>query len=153
MSDPLKKARSIAYRLLARRARTVKQMRTIFANKKIPADISEQVITELSEAGYLNDVQYIQNYIEYQLVNNFRGPLWLRASLLRAGIDSDLINNLLPVYFPPGREEELATAYLKKIKEKNVLTPQKAVRRLISRGFNAQIAWKAVGNVYKQLEI
>ncbi|NLZ38705.1 MAG: hypothetical protein GX893_03770 [Firmicutes bacterium] len=151
MSDPLKRARSIAYRLLARRARTVKQMRTSLLKKKIPADISEQLIAELQTAGYLNDVQYIQNYVEYQL-SNFRGPLWLRASLLRAGVNAEMIDEILPTYFPPGREEELAMAYLKKIKKKILLTPQKAARRLIYRGFNRQVVWQVVKSLYEKTE-
>lgn len=145
-SDPLKKARGIAFRLLAKRARTVEQIRSSLNKRDIPAAVSEQVMAELLEAGYLNDLCYVQNFLEYQLANNFHGPQWLRSSLLRAGIKSDLIEDILPSYFPPGREEKLAAAYLNKIMGRSDMTPQKAMRRLLGRGFNMQAARRAVTN-------
>lgn len=146
-SDSLKKARGIAYRLLARRARTIKQLHDSLMRKEIPTAVSVQVIDELITAGYLNDLAYTQQYIEYQITNKLHGPLWLRASLLRAGVERELINQALSAVFTPGREEELAEQYLTKICARSDISPHKAIRRLLSRGFTIQAARQAAAKV------
>ncbi|HZK25904.1 MAG TPA: RecX family transcriptional regulator [Oscillospiraceae bacterium] len=146
-SDPLKRARGLAYRLLARRARTVKEIRDNFKRKEIPAEVSTQIIDELLAAGYLNDFAYAQQYIEYHVTNKQHGPLWLRASLQRAGIERELISRALSAVFLPGCEEALAEQYLTKLCARADLSPQKAMRSLLSRGFTTQAARQAAAKV------
>jgi regulatory protein len=146
-NDPIKKARTTAYRLLAKRARTVKQRQDTFQRQKIPVKVSEQVIDELLAAGYLDDSAYAQQFIEYQVTNKQRGPLWLRAALLRAGVERELINQALSAVFNPELEEILAEKYLTKICLKSNVSPQKAMRRLLSRGFSAQTARQVTAKI------
>ncbi|MCR3922983.1 MAG: recombination regulator RecX [Firmicutes bacterium] len=146
-SDPLKKARGIAYRLLGMRARTVQQIRDRLIKKEIPEDITVQVIDELVEAGYVDDLAFARNYIEYRLRGKPYGPYWLRSSLLRTGVARELIDTALSEVFVPGREEELAQLYLSQIYQRSEMPTQKAMRRLLARGFSRQAAFHALRDI------
>lgn len=51
----LKRARSIAFRMLGLRARTCHQVRSALQQKGADEKLAQDVVEELLQAGYLND--------------------------------------------------------------------------------------------------
>ena len=139
----IKKARSIAYRMLAARARTYQQMFTALRQKGATDEIVLQVLTELLEVGYINDRDYAENYIRTKLASKSYGSLYLRAKLEQAGIDRSLANEVVQEMVTPS-EHELARKFVKLLLTRGETLPKKAMNKLINRGFSFTVAHRAV---------
>lgn len=145
-SNSLEKGLAFAYRILARRARTEKQMRDALLHRQFTGEVVEKVVAELKNKGYLNDRQFTRDYIDFRLRGKPYGPLWLRASLLRLGVEREIIEEELQTVFKGDKETELAQLFLAQIKS-TVNSREKAFRRLRSRGFSVSTAQKVLENI------
>lgn len=140
----LKKARSTAYRLLGIRARTRRQLQDALAAKGFCLDIIEEVITEATEAGFVNDNKFAEDYIISRLSRQPRGPRYLLAALLRSGVEYDVAARAVGTALDAEYEQALAARLVGKAVAGGITARDKLLRMLLNRGFTPGVARKAV---------
>ncbi|MDD4170188.1 MAG: regulatory protein RecX [Desulfotomaculaceae bacterium] len=93
MDNEFEKARSYAYRLLALRQRTKKELGLRLRQKGFAPELTGQVLDLLAEYGYIDDRVFASNWVEQRLGK--RGLKGLKQELLGKGISSEIINEAL----------------------------------------------------------
>ncbi|MDA1316692.1 MAG: regulatory protein RecX [bacterium] len=135
-----------AYHYLHFRARTVYEMRTHLTKKtqKYPEALPyiEEVIADLIEQKYLNDTNFIKEFVRSRTNNKPQSKFLLSRELITKGVSQEDIDE----YFNANQldEHELATKALTKITGRwNNLPPLKKKKKiydyLARRGFSFDI--------------
>jgi len=143
--DDLERALQLAYRAVGRRDRTVAELRTFLERKRVEPESIAAAVTELREAGLLDDARYAHRFAEDKRELESWGRERIARELHRRGIAPDLIDAAVA---DRSREAELETALL--LLERRVPPPaddrerDRAWRLLIRRGFEAELAYEAV---------
>ncbi len=106
--EEISKAKSYAYRILARRMYTNKEIRDKLVERGYVDKIIEDVIATLERYGYLNDRTYAQEWIESRMRSKPKGKIALRQELERKGIDRSIIEDALSQAFDQSKESEMA---------------------------------------------
>lgn len=139
-------ALDLAYRHLARRDRTVLEMRRHLEHKRVePAEI-ETALAQLREQGYLDDARYAHRFAEDRRTLDGWGPERIERKLLSAGVDEDLVAQALA-----GRDEagELDAA-LALLRRRFAQPPaddrarERALGLLVRRGYGLELAHEAI---------
>ncbi len=133
-------AKAYLYTMLSRKARTVKEARDRLYEKGYHKDAVEYAITTVSSYGYLNDEQYVENFIENALRN--KGSFRVKRELKDKGIESSLIENATLGIDVETEEEacvRVATKYLKGKSFEDEKTRERLFRHLVSRGYSYEI--------------
>jgi regulatory protein len=87
--------REQAWRFLARRMHSRKELRDkLIAKKHEQIDI-DKIIHELENKKYLNDTSFAQQIISDEINLNKTGPLLIKNKLLKKGVDINIISTLL----------------------------------------------------------
>jgi regulatory protein len=139
------RAVQLGYRALGRRERTVAELRAVLERKCVEPDAIEGAVTELTEAGALDDARYAQRFAEDRRELEHWGSERIARELQRRGVPPELIE---PVVADRGREAELQTALL--VLDQRVPQPRddrerdRAWRMLIRRGYESELAYEAV---------
>ncbi|NLM45462.1 MAG: regulatory protein RecX [Firmicutes bacterium] len=148
MSDcQLKKAREIAYRMLAGKARTEKQVRDRLQQKGIAPEAAEAVIRELLELGYVDDRKFAREYIAWRLEGKPLGPCRMRAALLAAGVERKVADEELAAVFTSGVEDEQADRCLSRLLTGKGRDGRKLLKSLLNRGFSMPAAKRALSRL------
>ncbi len=101
-------ARALSF--LSRRERTEHEVREELEAEGIDNPASMDYIVEtLKRKNLLNDRRFASELIGYRLRHNPAGPALLRRKLSGAGVEAEVIDELLSDAFPPGEEERLAS--------------------------------------------
>lgn len=138
--------------------RTAYQVKTYLKGKGYEEDVIEQVIAQLKEYGYVNDLKYAEMYFEYGFEKG-RGVSRIRRELSEKGVSSEFIDmayeELEEVPDQTEMAMEIADSILRGIDtaeldydEKRKLQA-KIGRRLMSRGFSSDVAYKVIQRVVK----
>lgn len=149
-----KKALHKTLLLLGKRSYTVKQI----AQKLKQAGYSEEVIEAVTsyclDMGYLNDQEYIEQWVSS---HNRIKPIGRRRiihELRLKGIEPGLVTAYLANSFSDEQECELATSLIKKKIGHNLEIDDKVFRKLyqflLRRGFSHNIALKVLSNYYQE---
>jgi len=87
---------SLAIRLLSLRAQSTSELRQKLL-RKFPEEEEgvEEVLHRCQKLGYLNDEQFAQDFLHYQIQRKPQGNLLLRHELRKKGISDDLIEQAL----------------------------------------------------------
>ncbi|MDD3654187.1 MAG: regulatory protein RecX [Desulfotomaculaceae bacterium] len=93
MDTEFEKARSYAYRLLAFRQRTRKELGLRLRQKGFAPELTGQVLDLLAEYGYIDDRVFACNWVEQRLGK--RGLKGLKHELLERGISAKTISEVL----------------------------------------------------------
>lgn len=134
-----------AYTLIARRAYTRAEMARKLREKGKPED-AETVLEQITESGYLNDLDFARNYIQQRSAGRPSGSRLLEMKLRSKGIPIGTIKEALSE-IEPETEEALAQklAEKKATTLKNLEPPirkRKLFQFLLSRGFSFKLAEK-----------
>ena len=85
-------------RYITKKLRSELEIYEYLHKKEIPEDIIKKNIKKLKENGFINDDVFLKCYISDQLNLTNHGPLKIKKSLIKLGIDeslvSDAINNI-----------------------------------------------------------
>lgn len=142
-SSQVEKAKEIAYRYLAFRSRSEKEVSDHLSRKGFSSEEIQEVIEHLRHQQWLDDVQFAQSWIRYRQKVSPRGQSALRWELRKKGVEEEIIEQSLE-NFSAG--EELASAQkmaLKKWQQYQKLplpeAQQKLVRYLQQRGFSGDV--------------
>lgn len=132
----IEQALQIGLRHLTRKMHTVHEIREVLKRKGFPEDIMEEAVALLSRDGYLNDLTYMEAYIEEKRRTSPRGYFALRYELKLRGIPSSLLEELRALYPLEAEIEDvvrLLSLWQRKGEEKGKLW-----RRLRTRGFSEE---------------
>ena len=151
--EEFKRALARAFRFLAARARSQKEIEDRLARYGYPAIVIERVIAKCKNLQYIDDRQFAFQFARSRLAQKPLGPDLLRTELYKHGLGEDLIKEVIAAVFQENTERDLA----QKLAEKRLLRlrdlpEQKARARLISylkrRGFSWEIVREVVDGVY-----
>lgn len=150
--------RSIGY--IALRARSEKEIRDYLLKKSkfFPGIIFEkeieEIIIELKEENFINDLQFVAWWVESRNYFRPKSKILLIQELRQKGVENETIQN----YFENNIQDELAIAttligkYLKKISGLGHKQQfQKVVSHLMRSGFSYQIAKTAFEDFTKKM--
>lgn len=148
---------------LARRMRTVAELKRLLRQKKITGDAEatiETVIARLKEQQYLNDTQYATHYSSIRKDSKF-GKQRVITGLKSRGVHGDVIAKTVGAAYEGTSEEELARGYLAKKRVKPPAKPRRddmaarkqferetarIFRMLVRAGFRAGTVFKVLKN-------
>lgn len=125
------------------------QMRTISEVKKRlqkdtqNVELINKIISELKSNRYLNDKEYVKEYINEKMEFDLVGPRYLKEKLIKKGIHFDLINDALLQYNEFIQYEKIYELVTKELKYKQKKPYQKTYlafkQKLITKGFDLSI--------------
>jgi len=149
--DPLwQKALNRAYRALARRAHSERELRRKLTDDGYPEGIVAAVLDKCRDFEYLNDGQYARQRARDLAVNRLAGDRRIAADLRERGIGEDLVREAIAaVRCEVGELEALDKLVLKKAKgvpPAALDDRQKArlARGLLGKGFSPGMVFKAL---------
>ncbi|MDZ7266646.1 MAG: recombination regulator RecX [candidate division KSB1 bacterium] len=154
--DKLKAALTKAYRLLAQRSRTEKELHDALQKAGFAAEIVAAVLTECRRRHYLDDTGFARSFIQSRLRNRPMGRERLAAELRQKGIAAEIIATALDEVFTDSATLSLASQLAEKQRKKlAALPPRKARQKLADflqrRGFDwetirATPLWRELGD-------
>lgn len=124
---------------LARRARTIAEMRSYLRKKGHPEHEINRVVLRLEEMGYLNDRDYAERLVASSR-SRPRGRVRLTSELLAKGVPREIIDSTLASSFTSGEESEALNRALAKAVSQaggglDAAGRRRVASRLLRRGF------------------
>jgi regulatory protein len=145
-TDPVEKARALAWRALNKRDRTVDEVGGMLLGKRVEPSVADQVVTELIELGYLDDARYAQRFAEDRRTIDAWGAERIERRLLALGVDPALIAAALDAR-GAGEELEAALAVLRRRFARppaDDRSRDRALGLLVRKGYELELAYDAV---------
>jgi regulatory protein len=129
-------------RALAQRDQTAAGLERRLAEEGYPVWISKEAVARLTEAGLLDDTRFAEAYVRTRVRQGF-GRRRIADELAQRGVDPETIAEALASDY--GEDDvDRALALLRGHMPSNRGERERAVRRLVSRGFDLAVALKAV---------
>jgi regulatory protein len=130
-----------AYRLLAFRNRTTRELRDRLQQRGHMTNDIDEVIHQLVNEGYLNDRQFAFDWARYRLQGKPLGRRRLAWEIQRRGIDSELLEEVLDNVYAEFNQVALAEQALRKHLRvagtpRSMIERQKLSRYLLRLGFD-----------------
>lgn len=153
----LESARTAAYRLLARRSRSVSELLFRLKEKGFPEAVVTPLIERLKELKYLDDYAVARQWTRSYAVNKLWGDLKIRSRLLDLGIPAEIIPGALGEV----RKDFTERAAIIRIMEKrfpdrltgsaiSVNEERRLVRQLAAKGFSLPTIFEVLANPVKE---
>lgn len=146
------KARDAAFRLLAVRPRSRKELDTRLRRKGFPRELIDDTLNDFAQQGYQSDEEFARLYAQEKWRRRGWGPNRLKMELAARGIAPDLIEHtiadtvgdadLVSALLPLARKRWLASAGLPDAKRK-----QRLIGFLQRRGHG----WDVIGPILSEL--
>lgn len=142
----LQHARDIVWRALNRRDRTVGEVRTMLAAKRVEPATIEAVVTELLASGYLDDAAFAQRFAEDRRRLDAWGRERIERRLTALGVARE---HVVAAVSGQDGEEELNAA-LELLRRRLPHPPaddrerSRALGLLVRRGYEAEAAYEAI---------
>jgi regulatory protein len=140
------RAIDLAYKAVARRERTVAELRTVLERKHVEPDAIELAVEELHRSGFLDDARYAVQFAEDKRELEQWGSERIARELGRRGVAAELIEAAL---CGQDRDSELETAVL--LLDRRFPVPpaddrerDRAWRMLVRRGYAPELAYDAL---------
>jgi regulatory protein len=95
-------------RLIAKRMRTREQVAAALDKLQIEGSIRNGILTELEEAGLVDDLRFAREYVRVKKDVRGLGPFRLRFDLKRMGVRKGLVDEVLAESFDAATQEEMA---------------------------------------------
>ena len=138
VADSFEEARKCAHRIIRAREKTSFELLKRLQEKGHNKEDAQAVVERFVEVGLVDDTRYTETYIRGAQSSN-KGWQRILRELNKRGIDTELLE-------PPPEDEELLRASVA-IERFSVATHkerEKALRRLVTRGFSYGIAKQAI---------
>jgi regulatory protein len=142
----LQHGREVAWRALNQRDRTTGELRQLMAAKRVEPVVIEQVVAELCEQGYLDDVRYATQFAADKRTLAGWGSDRIRRKLTSLGLPRDLIE---AVVGERDADEELSAA-LELLSQRFPQPPRTPRERdrmlgvLLRKGYSPDLSYTAV---------
>jgi len=142
----LQHALDLAYRHLARRARTQAEVRRHLEEALVDPGTVEEAVGELERAGYLDDADYARRFAEDRRTLDGWGPDRIERRLLELGIEPGLVARALADR-DAGEERAAAAAILARRFPAPLATERDRARALgvlARKGYDLELAHDAI---------
>ena len=131
-----------ALRLIAARMRTRQQVAAALEKLEIESTIRNGILSELTEAGAIDDRRFAREYVKVKRDVRGMGPFRLRHDLKRMGVRDKLVDEALEESFDPTIQEEMARELAHR-RAGGAPVDEKAARRIADllrrKGFDYEI--------------
>lgn len=140
-ASELRAALAKAYRLLAVRARSEKELREALQRKGFGKDTIAAAMAECKAQRFIDDAGFARQFVQSRLLNRPKGRTRLSLELRQKGVDAATIAATLDELLPAEQQAELADQLAEKLRKRLAnLPPPKARQRLADflrrRGFD-----------------
>jgi regulatory protein len=148
------RAIDLAYKAVARRQRTVAELRTCLERKRVGPRAIDDAVAELTGSGFLDDARYARQFADDKRELDQWGSDRIARDLQRRGIGPELIDAAL---CDSSHDTELDTA-LTVLERRFPVAPaddrerDRAWRLLVRRGFTPEVAYEAVRALERRSE-
>lgn len=139
----LAQAKERALRLLGYRERSTGEVRQRLGQDGYPRSVVDAVIERLTELALIDDERFAASWCRSRRLAGY-GPSRVRSELLRRGLSKDLAEQALLEAYDGGDAVEMARRALRGRIPESPQDRQKALRRLISKGFDLPTALRAI---------
>ena len=152
----LEAAKQKAYRLLALRPHSEKELEKKLREKGFPAVVIKETLEKLHDLKYLNDASFAVSLARNLAVNKLWGNKKIALNLREKGIATDLIDLSMEQARQELPEEEAIEALIKKKAAKKKLTAfdvkekQRIFQSLMGRGFPPGLILNKLGRIKKE---
>ena len=146
----------IAVRALARKARSIGELRQLLQRRKAEKEDIEAVLVRLKEHGYLDDARYARSFIASRLENGRQGARRVERDLAARRVHPELVQKTVRAAYEEVDERELLRDYLRR-KVRLTKPPEKAsavallYRRLLRAGFSSATIGKELQGLLQGL--
>lgn len=140
------RALDLAYKALGRRERTVAEVRALLERKRVEPATIELTVTELSEAGLLDDVRFAKRFADDKRTLERWGAGRIERELQRRGVAPESVAAAIAEQ-DRGGELEAALALLAERSPQppaNDRERDRVWRLLVRRGYEPELAYEAV---------
>lgn len=154
--DQYQKAYNKALDYLSYQLRTVKELEIYLKKLEISDYDIERVIVTLTEARYLDDLNYAKSYVRTSAKTTDKGPVVITQKLKQKGVASDLIETALLEF---NFEQQVANAL--KVAQKTVAKnhklsfqalKNKLYQTLLAKGYPTQVSESALTELDLELD-
>jgi len=144
-----------AFRLLARRAHSVFELRRKLLSKEDNSSIVNSILHELTERDYLNDEKFALEFMEERLAKKKSGIIKIKSELSARGVNKEFIDKAFRQLY--NREQLYDTAFklaekkveiIKRKEEDESKIKLKLMNFLQNRGFDFEIIRDVVRNIF-----
>lgn len=141
--DDIRKAYNSAIAYLARRMRSVKEIKDYLLKKEIEEPVIQEVIHKLTDQKYIDDQEYAFLYVRTQINTTDKGPGLIQMELKERGIEQRFIENALEPYtfdLQIERTTNISEKFLKKYsKDSKRVLKQKLETLLVKKGYSFDV--------------
>ncbi|MFC2102955.1 regulatory protein RecX [Bacteroidota bacterium] len=143
-----------AFRYLGRRLHSKSELRVKLLQKGYESELINEVLNELENKDYLNDAEFVKTFADEKIKRKHWGEKKLRAELLKRGINSDILANVLSEVISDKdnynnalivAEKKLASLRNRKLDSASIKL--KLSTFLNSRGFNYDVIKEVCENI------
>jgi regulatory protein len=156
-TDSQQKAYDRAVRYLSFRPRSIAEVRRHLAENQYGAEIVEGVIARLAEAGYLNDTDFAQFWVENRQQFRPKGAAALRQELRQRGLDHETIAAALDAVDQTEAAYRAAAPRAQRLSRQASADPALFQRKLseflLRRGFDRETTRKVTAQLMAELNI
>lgn len=144
------RAFELAYRFLARRERTISEVRTHLLRRDIDEVSAAAVIEELAEQGYLDDARFARLFVQDKRALEQWGGERIRRALLGRGIDRELADAALASDDGSREESSELDRALQLLRQRFPAPPrarrerERALGLLMRKGYDSELALEAI---------
>jgi regulatory protein len=103
-----------ALRLLSKRARTRKEIKSALDNLSIESSIRDGILSELAETGLIDDRRFAREYVRLKAEVRDFGPHRLRHDLKKLGVSPSIVDDAVDEAFDTDVQEEAARRVARK---------------------------------------
>lgn len=132
--------------------RTVQQVKTKLLSLGFKNNEISKTIESLEDLGLLNDLDFANKFIQYNIKSKQSSKFYLIQKLLGKGIKKEIIDEALASTYPDSSELEFALALAKKKLAQLIIKPPERKRKNIiaylkARGFSFDIIKKVINEL------
>ena len=148
-----------AFSFIGRRHHSAFEIRTKLRQKKYDNNLIEEIINDLTENKYIDDLEFARLFSD----ENIRLKLWggkkIKGELIKRGVSQEIISKVLNEKFPAGNDFDnaldLARRKYKSLQKRNledIKLRQKLYTFLSSRGYDYETSKVAVDKIISASE-
>lgn len=147
LAEEKKKVQNSAFRYLANRSHSEKELKLKLKNKGFAENLIDEVLEELKAAKFIDDEQFALSFSRSRINSKQMGARLLRQELWQKGIEKEIVDKTVKLIYQDFPEEKLAASLVEKRKTKyknlDAFEQKKKLHDfLIRRGFNWEIVQK-----------
>jgi regulatory protein len=139
-----------AYRLLAVRARSERELRTKLKEKKFDRPVIDRVVARLYELTYLDDEAFARQWARHLAVDKLSGNRRIEMSLQEKGVDRTTCERILAEIRQEAPEKEAIRQVVRKklkggkLQKQDGREKRRLVQHLLGRGFTPDLIFEVI---------